>query len=387
MPGMQKRRLFLALLLLCLPAVAIAATDVPPVAYSAEIVMVSNGKTMVTKVWSDGVRRKTELVTDDGSRSGSYADTAKRLSWQYGPGYPCIQLPIRLPNFTTKDEALGNELVDGHPTKKFRVTNAATVGGKKETETYFEWRATDLKDLVIQRKFSNGSQFNLRNIVVGTPEEKLMAFPSPPCKYDSPGQDELRGRNSGRVPLRPLFRCLMQEAHSAAAHARDSLRLRDPGGRSLGLLLGHVRRPRPTAESREPGRLRFDPSRRLLVPRLRLDRIRSDPKALRERAGQRRAVGEGPGQRCRREKRRPHVEKTGRTPNPERHRHSGRGKGLHGLPRRRRFSGDPDQLPPGRPGRRCRRRDMAALPGVHRECEVSACGCASRRSLLRHSVE
>jgi hypothetical protein len=76
---------------------------------------------------------------------------------------------------------VGSETVDGHPTKQFKVTefNPAT----KKDYVQFEWRATDLGDLVIQRKFEEG-QSKLKNIVVGKPDEKLLTFPSPPCKFE-----------------------------------------------------------------------------------------------------------------------------------------------------------------------------------------------------------
>ncbi len=157
----------------------------PPVAYQAEVIVVSNGTTTRSLVWSDGVRRKTETSRPDGQASGSYADTEKKLSWIWGPSFGCLQMPLESAGGTKQEEPAGTESIDGHPTKKFKVTSTMTTAGKATTYIEYVWRATDLNDLVIQRKSLDGSmQVNVRNIVVGKPEEKLLAFPAPPCKYD-----------------------------------------------------------------------------------------------------------------------------------------------------------------------------------------------------------
>jgi hypothetical protein len=86
---------------------------------------------------------------------------------------------------TKQEEPAGTESIDGHPTKKFKLTSTMTTGGKTTSFVEYVWRASDLNDLVIQRKSVDGSrQVNVRNIVLGKPEEQALSFPAPPCKYD-----------------------------------------------------------------------------------------------------------------------------------------------------------------------------------------------------------
>ncbi len=164
---------------------AAGETGVPPVAYRAEVIVVSKGETMRSLVVSDGVRRKTEAVNAKGESSGTYADNEKKLSWLWGPGFGCLQMPLDHAGVTSREEPAGSETIDGHPTKKVKVTATHTLSGKTTTDVGFEWHATDLHDLVIRRENEDGSmKMNVRNIVPGKPDEKLLAFPSPPCKYD-----------------------------------------------------------------------------------------------------------------------------------------------------------------------------------------------------------
>ncbi len=174
-----------ALSLFFAAAAATASTPVPPVAYRAEVIVVVKGVTARSLVWSDGVRKKTETLKANGETSGSYADSEKKLSWSWGPGYGCLQMPLEPAGVTSQEEPAGSDTIDGHLTKKVKVTSTLTREAKTTTYVEYEWRATDLHDLVIQRENEDGSvKVNVRNIVLGKPDEKLIAFPSPPCKYN-----------------------------------------------------------------------------------------------------------------------------------------------------------------------------------------------------------
>src|ERR1700730_13864035 len=109
---------------------ASASAPVRPPAYTAEIVMTSDGHTTRMHVWSDGTIFKTQ--SDDGT-SGRYTDYDRKLVWTYGPGYPCIQIPIEPEGFTStvREEVVGSETIDGHPTKKVKITS--TINDDKKT--------------------------------------------------------------------------------------------------------------------------------------------------------------------------------------------------------------------------------------------------------------
>jgi hypothetical protein len=176
-----------------LPASTLAGDN--PIAYSAEVTSVTGGVTSHSRVWSDGMRWTAQ--SDDG-KSGVYEDHGKKLSWHWGPGYECLQIPLADPATTPppKEEQIGPETVDGHPTHKAKVTYSIpyTMGGKSGATTVVEyvWRATDLQDLVIQRKSLDGSsETHVRSVVLGKPDPAKLAFPSPYCKYDA-AQDTTR---------------------------------------------------------------------------------------------------------------------------------------------------------------------------------------------------
>jgi hypothetical protein len=171
---------FAALLLLAAPAASAEKT----VAYSAEVVIVSEGVTKRAHVWTDGVRWKQQ---DDDGKSGHFQDEEKGLSWMWGPGFPCIQMPPHGADArpAPREEPLGGEVVAGHPTKKFKVTTTYRDGEKTVTDVRYVWRATDLGDLAIRQRSGDGTtERTLRNVVLGPPDPKLLSFPSPQCHYD-----------------------------------------------------------------------------------------------------------------------------------------------------------------------------------------------------------
>lgn len=169
--------------LLCIAVASISAADTskPQPAYSAISVVTLEGKTMRMHVYSDGVR--TKMVDEDG-KGGSYTDDSLNTRWQWGPSYGCIHLPAKASGndkSTRHEETLGTETIEGHPTRKLKVTSTWTDDkGKVTTYTDTIWRATDLGDLII-RTSSDKRQMHLEKLVVGKPDASLLAFPSPPC--------------------------------------------------------------------------------------------------------------------------------------------------------------------------------------------------------------
>jgi hypothetical protein len=163
---------------------AFAAEEKRPPAYTAEMVMTIDGKSTRSRIWSDGTILKTQSA--DGT-SGRYVDYDKKLSWVYGPGFPCVQVPTDPEGYTatTREEALGSETIDGHPTKKVKLTSSVTHDKKTTVTASIEWRASDLHDLVIRRRGGDGSyEVRIEHVVLGKPDAKNFSFPNPPCKYD-----------------------------------------------------------------------------------------------------------------------------------------------------------------------------------------------------------
>jgi hypothetical protein len=145
-------------------------------AYSAVSVVTYEGKTSRANVYSDGVRKKS--VGADGG--GTYSDESLQMTWMFGPG-KCFH--FAKPNNTRREEVIGKEVVDGHPTQVVKVTETWTDStGAKRTEVSTQWRATDLGDLAIRVRGGDGKyETHLEHIVIGAPDPKLLAFPAPPC--------------------------------------------------------------------------------------------------------------------------------------------------------------------------------------------------------------
>ena len=135
------------------------------VAYSAINVATVEGKTFRMHVYSDGVHTK---MVDESGKSGSYSDASLQTRWQWGPEYGCIHIPMSAEKANRNEEPLGTETIDGHPTRKVRVSGETV------------WHATDLGDLIIKVS-GDKRQVHLEKIVAGKPDASLLAFPSPPC--------------------------------------------------------------------------------------------------------------------------------------------------------------------------------------------------------------
>lgn len=176
------RTAVLTLLAVAAASPSFAASKRPP-AYSADIVVISQGKTARSHIWSDGTHVRT--LSADG-KSGSYADYDRKLSWLYSPERPCLQVPMEPEGAkeTTREQPLGNESFGGHPAKKVKVSTTLTYHGRTVSTESTEWRATDLHDLVIRRLNPEGDM-HLEHIVAGAPDAKLVAFSTVPCKYDA----------------------------------------------------------------------------------------------------------------------------------------------------------------------------------------------------------
>jgi len=176
---------YVTFVVLAAAATTLLAAETRPPAYSAEMVATGAGQTIHTLVWSDGTILKSQ--SRDGS-TGRYVDYDKKLSWVYGPGFPCVQVPTEPEgyNVTSREEVVGNDTIDHHPVKKVKITSTIVHEKKTTTSVFTEWRASDLHDLALRRSASDGSyDSHLEHVVMGKPDAKLLAFPNPPCKYDA----------------------------------------------------------------------------------------------------------------------------------------------------------------------------------------------------------
>ena len=176
---------YLTFVVLAAAATTLFAAETRPPAYSAQMIATGAGQTIRTLVWSDGTILKSQ--SPDGS-TGRYVDYDKKLSWVYGPGFPCVQVPTEPEGYTvtSREEVVGSETIDHHPVKKVKITSTIVHDKKTTTSVFTEWRASDLHDLALRRSAADGSyDAHLEHVVLGKPDAKLLAFPNPPCKYEA----------------------------------------------------------------------------------------------------------------------------------------------------------------------------------------------------------
>jgi hypothetical protein len=357
---------YLTFVLLAAAAANTFAAETRPPAYSAEMIATGGGETIRTHVWSDGKTLKSESA--DG-KTGRYVDYDKKLSWVYGPGFPCVQVPTEPEGYTvtSREEVLGSETIDRHPVKKVKITSTIVHEKKTTTSVVTEWRATDLHDLALRRSASDGSyESHLEHVVLGVPDAKLLTFPNPPCKYDATADTTHNAAQAAGgfravsffdasckklVPL-PLMLSIPSDyairGYGTTTNcfwgANDDL---DRVITREGPDFEHIRRGVFWARVSNTG---YDPVRK-----------------VRQRAGDGGPMGGG-DEGARDSKRRRHVEENRIDSERPRHREHERTARLYALSRRarRRLAGHPHQLSPARKRRRIRRRRLAALPRFDR---------------------
>jgi len=155
----------------------LAAVLFASASYTADLVVkLADGKVSRSRVASNGVITRSD---NDEDHSITYTDKSLKTMWMVTAASDCLTVPLREDG---KDEVVvGHETIDGHPTTKVKVT--LTLGTHRIIE--YDWRATDLGDLIIRRSSADtGIESHLEHIVVGTPDPKRLAFPSPQCKQD-----------------------------------------------------------------------------------------------------------------------------------------------------------------------------------------------------------
>jgi hypothetical protein len=173
-------------LVLFLSTTALAA-DVPPYpAFTADTEMKAGGNTQTGKVAFGKGKMRMEMALGENTMVTIFDYGASKMYSLLPPPMGCMEQaiekdpkdPLYASMSTVEEESLGEETIDGHPTKKVRVT--AEVEG--ESHSSLLWKAKDLKDLPIRIAAEDGSfEMNYKNVVLGEPDAKLLTPPAD-CK-------------------------------------------------------------------------------------------------------------------------------------------------------------------------------------------------------------
>ncbi|MGH7860218.1 MAG: hypothetical protein ACREQY_23060 [Candidatus Binatia bacterium] len=177
------KQLWIVPSLLALAATLAAAAPPAMPAFTADVVTTVEGDRNEGRIYSSGTKIRNE-TTIGGRQTTSIMDLEKKQMWMLlPPPIGCMQTslaagpthPLALPGVDTKEELVGSETFDGHPTKKYRIRT--TVDGK--SYEMFQWRATDLKGVVVRMTDPAGSYETVyRNVVLGAPDAKLFEPPA-----------------------------------------------------------------------------------------------------------------------------------------------------------------------------------------------------------------
>jgi len=165
-----------------------AHADGPPPypSFTADTEMTAGGNTQEGKIAFGKGRMRMDMTIGDKAVSSIFDYSAKKMYTLLPPPIGCMEQAIRadpkdpfaVAVGQAEEEAIGEETIDGHPTKKVRVTT--TVDGKKHTSLV--WKATDLKNLPVRVAAEDGSfEMNYKNIELGEPDAKRVTPPGD-CK-------------------------------------------------------------------------------------------------------------------------------------------------------------------------------------------------------------
>lgn len=175
------RRLYSILLFLsalCAPGVAESQTAAPP-EFSADLIMTNKGQPLQRGKFFMGNRMARMELTAAGQVQILRMD--KDVVWSILPNTKSyMEMPLQFNALATtqwpgfSESCVGEEVVEGHPTKKCVITGRAL--GQEVTSTV--WKAQDLGGTVIRNIGSNGFGMELRQIVRGPQPAALFEPPA-----------------------------------------------------------------------------------------------------------------------------------------------------------------------------------------------------------------
>lgn len=154
--------------------------------YSADVVSSSSQGTYTSKWYVKPQKQRMESSAE-GTTTITIMRLDKKVIWILMPDqHIYMETPLKDkkdiveelndPGVRTEKTFLGNETVDGHPTKKYHIV---TYRGKTKESSGTLWEATDLKNFPIQYKDDDTkSTTTWKNIKFGKINDSLFEIPS-----------------------------------------------------------------------------------------------------------------------------------------------------------------------------------------------------------------
>ena len=136
----------------------------------------SHGAKPITVIMDSDAKKMWLIPSPTTCIEQSLSDDARRTSFL-------------VPDPSSKEELVGTETIDGHPSEKYKVT---TAGGTSAL-VHYVWRAKDLQGFPVKASDAAGtSETHFKNIVLAKPDAKLFQPPAD-CK-SMPSMKELQER-------------------------------------------------------------------------------------------------------------------------------------------------------------------------------------------------
>ncbi|MBI5190499.1 MAG: DUF4412 domain-containing protein [Nitrospirae bacterium] len=163
--------------------------------FSADaVVTTGEGGTASFKLYQKGAKQRYEM--EDAGGGVQIVRPDRMLTWTVMTSEkmymemsfkPDARYAVNNPEQKADMKFIANEKIDGHPTKKYRVTMKSADTGKDEGG--YAWMATDLKDVVIKFESLDGrDKFQYKNIKLGDgSKDSLYEVPKGFTKMDMPG--------------------------------------------------------------------------------------------------------------------------------------------------------------------------------------------------------
>ena len=163
---------------------------------SADIVTTSHGETHTSKIYSKDGKSRME-VSGQGNEMITVSRPDKKVVWMLMPASRTyMEMPLNKkksgmlsqlsdPDVKFEKAFIGNDTVDGHPTKKYHVVTI--IDGQKEAAGYV-WEAVDMNNFPIKHQSEDKQTTTTwKNIKMGGVSDSVFALPAGYKKMAMPG--------------------------------------------------------------------------------------------------------------------------------------------------------------------------------------------------------
>ena len=193
----MKKFLVLTALMLCV-ILGLPAWAAGPMSgsFSADVVTTSPAGSHTSKMFVKEGKTRMEVNGQDHEVT-TIMRTDKKVIWMLMPGQKMyMEMPFDQkkadisskmsdPEVQVDKKFLGNETVEGHPTKKYHIT--LTKKGKKETSGYL-WEATDMNNFPVKYQTEDRQITTVwKNVKMGGVNDSLFEVPAGYKKMSMPG--------------------------------------------------------------------------------------------------------------------------------------------------------------------------------------------------------